>query len=126
MPQSTAPYHWLNNWGGYDKETYRRLKAEPADTMIAKAERVIPDLRRHILFQDAATPRTYERYTGNTDGATSAWSWNPANRFYKSMMKSHIDTPVQYLLIGSCWASQMGGIPGAVLAAKACAKRIGV
>jgi phytoene dehydrogenase-like protein len=86
---------------------------------------VIPGLAGRIEFSDLATPLTYERYTGNTDGATSAWSWNPKNKFYKNAIGIHIDTPVKNLLIGSCWANQIGGVPSAIGAARKCAKKIG-
>lgn len=125
MIQVMTPYHWLNNWGGGDPAQYLALKERVKKTLIAKAALVIPDLEKYIEFEDAATPLTYERYTGNTDGASSAWSWNPKNRFYKSIMSTKIDTPVRNLLIGSCWSSQIGGVPGAIAAAYACAKKIG-
>lgn len=125
MIQTTTPYRWLDNWGQGDKERYRGLKERVKKTLIAKAEFVIPGLNAAIEFEDAATPLTYERYTGNTDGATSAWSWKPNKRFYKNVMTTKIDTPVKNLLIGSCWSGQIGGIPGAIAAAYACAKKIG-
>lgn len=31
--------------------------------------RLVPDLKRHLLFYEAATPLTLERYTGNEKGA---------------------------------------------------------
>jgi len=125
MIQAIAPYHWMDNWGDTDKQKYRELKERVKEELIAKASAVIPDLARRIEFSDIATPRTYERYTGNTDGATSAWSWNPKNKFYKSIMSVRIDTPVRNLLIGSCWSCQIGGVPSAISAARKCAKRIG-
>ncbi|MBN1274056.1 MAG: NAD(P)/FAD-dependent oxidoreductase [Candidatus Aminicenantes bacterium] len=125
MIQAVVPFRWLNNWGGGDRKEYNRLKEKVKKTLIAKAEKVIPGLTDHIDFEDAATPLTYERYTGNTDGATSAWSWNPANRFYKNILSINIKTPVENLLIGSCWSAQIGGVPSAILAAVKCAKRIG-
>jgi phytoene dehydrogenase-like protein len=125
MIQTTSPLRWLDNWGRGDQERYRSLKEQVKKTLIAKAEAVIPGLNAAIEFEDAATPLTYERYTGNTDGATSAWSWKPNKRFYKNVMSTKIDTPVRNLLIGSCWSGQIGGIPGAIAAAYACAKKIG-
>lgn len=124
MLQNIAPTGWMDNWGGGDKEKYRQLKERAAEDMIDRATAVILNLRDLIEFQDAATPLTYERYTHNTNGASSAWSWNPQNKFYKSILKSYVDTPVKNLLIGSCWSSQIGGIPGALNAAYSCAKRI--
>ena len=125
MIQAVAPFRWLDNWGGGDKQRYRELKESVKQALIAKASAVIPGLAGRIEFSDLATPLTYERYTGNTDGATSAWSWNPRNKFYKNAMGIHIDTPVKNLLIGSCWASQIGGVPSAIAAARKCAKKIG-
>jgi phytoene dehydrogenase-like protein len=119
-----TPYRWMNNWGGGDKETYKRLKDKAKKALIKTASTFIPELEKHIEFEDAATPLTYERYTHNTDGASSAWSWNPNKRFYKKVMDTHIKTPVKNLYIGSCWASQIGGVPGAIDAAYHCAREI--
>ena len=124
MLQTIVPYHWMNNWGNGDKEIYRQLKGKAMDTMIDSASRLIPGLKECIEFKDAATPLTYERYTHNTDGATSAWSWNPKKKYYKSSMSVNIETPAKNLFIGSCWAMQIGGVPGALAAAYQCTKKI--
>jgi phytoene dehydrogenase-like protein len=115
----------MDNWGGTDRLTYRELKERVKQELISRASAVVPGLSGRIEFSDLATPRTYERYTGNTDGATSAWSWNPNNKFYKQIMSIRIDTPVRNLLIGSCWSCQIGGVPSALSAARKCAKKIG-
>ena len=125
MIHAVSPYHWMDNWGGADKQKYRELKQRVIKDLTAKASAVIPDLAARIEFSDMATPRTFERYTGNTDGATSAWSWNPKNKFYKNMMSITIDTPVRRLLVGSCWSCQIGGVPSAVGAARKCTQKIG-
>ncbi len=125
MIQAVAPTHWQDNWGGGDRDKYRVLKEGVKQDLIAKAAVVIPGLASRIEYSDLATPLTYERYTENTDGATSAWSWNPKNKFYKSPVGVHVDTPVKNLLIGSCWSAQIGGVPSAINAARKCAKIIG-
>ena len=126
MIMALAPARWQDNWRHADRKAYKALKESVKKTLIERAEAVVPGLRPRIEFEDAATPLTYERYTGNTDGATSAWSWNPAKRFYDSgMMGISVDTPVRNLLIGSCWATQMGGIPGALAAAYEASRRVG-
>lgn len=124
MLQTMVPYHWMNNWGGGDKEGYGQLKRKAMDAMIDSASRLIPGLKECIEYKDAATPLTYERFTHNTDGASSAWSWNPKKKFYKNTMSVNIETPVKNLYIGSCWAMQIGGVPGALAAAYQCAKKI--
>jgi phytoene dehydrogenase-like protein len=124
MLQAICPHRWLDNWGGGDRERYREMKERVTEVLIDKASAVVPELKEHIEVRDAATPLTYERYTGNTDGATSAWSWNPHNRFHKSIMGVNVGTPVENLYIGSCWAMQIGGVPGALMAARKCARKI--
>jgi len=92
--------------------------------MIDRATPLIPAFREVIAYKDAATPLTYERFTHNTDGATSSFSWNPKKKFYKNIFGLDVKTPVKNLLIGSCWANQIGGIPGAIAAAYQYAHRI--
>ena len=124
MIQSPVPLHWMNNWGNGDRKLYKQLKEKAMDTLIKRASAVIPKIEKYIEFQDAATPLTYERYTHNTDGATSAWSWNPNKWFYKDGYNIRVTTPVKNLLICSCWAHQMGGIPTAIQAPQKCAELI--
>ncbi len=125
MIHAISPYRWMDNWGGADRQKYRKLKEAVKQHLVARVSAVIPGLADRIEFSDMATPRTYERYTGNTDGATSAWSWNPKNKFYKKIMGVQITTPVRNLLIGSCWSCQIGGVPSAINAACKCAQKIG-
>ncbi len=126
MIQAVSPARWQNDWRHDDPQAYRALKDKVRATLVARAEALVPGLRAAIEFEDAATPLTYERYTGNTDGATSGWSWNPKKPFYKGgQFKGTVTTPVRNLLIGSCWAGQIGGVPSALAAAYLCAKRIG-
>ena len=124
MIQAMAPGLWMDNWGGGDRDKYDKLKEKVLQTLLDRASTVIPDLKKALEFQEAATPLTYERYTNNTGGATSAWSWNPNKRFFDNTMSFQTETPVKNLFIGSCWASQMGGVPGAIGAAYLCAKKI--
>jgi phytoene dehydrogenase-like protein len=125
MIQAVCPHHWQDNWGKGDREAYKELKDRVASELIGRAEAIVPGLRAAIEYEDAATPLTYERYTRNTDGATSAWSWDPRKKFYEGgMSKMTVATPVRNLLIGSCWVGQIGGIPSAIAAAYMCAKKI--
>ena len=124
MIQGICPNNWMNRWGAGNKSEYKKLKEKVKNDLIDKTEKIIPGLREYIDYDFAATPLTYERYTHNTDGATSAWSWNPNNKFYKSFLNAYVTTSVKNLLISSCWATQIGGVPGALQAANKCAKII--
>lgn len=123
MLEAMTPKKWMNNWGGGDKSEYKRLKERAKKALIKQASIVIPDLKKYIEFEDAATPHTYECYTHNTDGASSAWSWNPHKAFY-TKFGTKVDTPVKNLLISSCWSTQYGGVPSSIMAAYRCAKKI--
>lgn len=73
MITTPAPYSYKNNWmsgpEGARTKQYHSLKDEVADKLIMMAEEVIPDLSKHIIVKDAATPLTFERYTWNAEGA---------------------------------------------------------
>ncbi|MCC7087990.1 MAG: NAD(P)/FAD-dependent oxidoreductase [Chloroflexi bacterium] len=49
---------------------YRSFKDQLADRLIEGAERVIPGLREHIVWREAATPITQERYTFASGGTS--------------------------------------------------------
>jgi phytoene dehydrogenase-like protein len=53
-----------------DSPGYAEAKARYADYLLASAERVFPSLRRHIVYQEVATPLTQTRYTGSTGGTS--------------------------------------------------------
>jgi len=66
----TVPYHYQGKWGGGDAEKYRRIKEDFSQKVLRQLEsKLIPGLRDHLLFYEAATPLTLERYTGNELGA---------------------------------------------------------
>jgi len=66
----TVPYGYRETWGGGDPEKYYQIKEEFSQEIIDLLElKLIPYLRKHILFYEAATPLTLERYTGNERGA---------------------------------------------------------
>jgi len=124
MLQAMPPTGWMENWGGSDKQKYKQLKDKAANALIKRAQIIVPGLTNLVEYQDAATPLTYERYTHNTAGASSAWSWNPEKKFYSRAMDVNVATPIKNLYIGSCWATQIGGVPGALMAAYMCEKKI--
>ncbi len=66
----TVPYHYREQWGKADPKRYQNLKEEFSKALLYQLEsKLLPDLRDHLLFYEAATPLTLERYTGNEKGA---------------------------------------------------------
>ena len=51
-------------------ENYRQIKEDFSQKLLHQLEsKLIPRLKSHLLFYEAATPMTLERYTGNELGA---------------------------------------------------------
>jgi all-trans-retinol 13,14-reductase len=69
-------------WADYDDfpprgtPDYQLKKDERAAHMVAQAGRVIPGLADNIVVQDAATPRTLERYTLTPRGSGEGIRWS--------------------------------------------------
>ncbi len=63
-----SPYsYWQRIYG---RKLYDTEQLQVADQVIDLIERVYPGLRAEIEVADVATPLSYERYTGNWQGAT--------------------------------------------------------
>lgn len=55
-------------WATKSPDAYAALKADFAERLLAAAELAVPDVRRRILFSEVATPRSFRRWTGRTEG----------------------------------------------------------
>jgi phytoene dehydrogenase-like protein len=55
---------------------YNQRKHAYAEAMIAEAEKVIPNLSKHIMYRQEASPRTFERYAWTTDGSIYGSTWD--------------------------------------------------
>jgi len=57
--------------GHYHRDpAYRKSKADLVDQLIETSQQVIPDLREHIVWKEAATPVSQERFTRSTGGTS--------------------------------------------------------
>lgn len=114
---------WMDNnnyWGCEIDENgnfirgdkYKALKEQYAEILIKRVEnKLIPNLRKHILYCDVATPITHHRYTGNKNGTMMAQK--PGKENYQNKVASYI-TPVKNLYLSGHWADLGGGIPIAI------------
>lgn len=92
-------------------KSWREEKKRMAAKLIAKAERLIPGLSRHIVVQDSATPLTYERYTLNSLGAAMGWAFTPQ----MFMRRLEQKTPISGLYLAGHWTVPGGGVPAVAL-----------
>ena len=56
---------------------YRRRKQALCDQLLESAETAIPDLRRHLVWKEAATPVSQERFTRSTGGTSYGIEMSP-------------------------------------------------
>jgi len=87
-----APYH-------LECKDWKAEREKIADKIIRKAEEVIPDLSKHILVKNIATPLTLEKFTLNTEGATVGWIQTRETVFGRPQQKS----PIENLYLTGHW-----------------------
>lgn len=88
---------------------YKQNKVKLAEAVMDRVAReVAPELRKHILFYDVATPVTHWRYTGNKGG--TMMGARPGKKNMQSKV-AHYRTPIKNLLLGGHWAELGGGVP---------------
>jgi prolycopene isomerase len=95
-----------------DYALYTKKKEEIADFYIRQVERhLIPNLSKHIIVRDIATPATFERYSGSATGSNYDMSPYPENFGLKRLSTR---TPIKGLFIPKfshgIWPSMQSGI----------------
>jgi len=97
---------------------YLEKKREFAEMLIKKAEKIIPNLSKHIVVQDAATPKTFERYTSMPEGAIYAFDQSIDTK------RPYFKTPIKGLYLASASTFPGAGIEAVVISGIICANDI--
>jgi prolycopene isomerase len=101
----------------YWEENKKRL----IDEYIKKTERLITDLSKYVVFKDAATPDTLNKWTLNYEGAAYGWAGMASqfmvNGFYRN-------NPIRNLYLTGHWATLFHGIPGVAYLGRETARTI--
>jgi phytoene dehydrogenase-like protein len=125
-----APYQHFVQWQDKSRQArrpgYRTTKIELGRALIAAAEDLIPGLSGKAAVVDVATPLTFERYTGNHQGAVAGWSWSAAEALAPTP-ELMAQTPVRCLYAVGHWAFTMpflGAVPTAMHSGELVAKAI--
>lgn len=92
-----------------DGKDWRGEKVRLTNELIKMAERVIPDLAKHIVVLDSATPLTIEKYTLNTRGATAGWARSPKTTLIGRLEPK---TPIENLYLVGHWTRPGGTVTG--------------
>jgi len=101
MLTALANFDQTDDWG--------QAKEEFMQKMLDFADRKINGLKSHILFIEAGSPTTMQRYTLNTNGAAYGWAVSPeqigANRIANK-------SPIDGLYFAGHWTTPGGGVYG--------------
>ncbi|SIL80715.1 phytoene dehydrogenase-like oxidoreductase [Mycobacteroides abscessus subsp. abscessus] len=78
-----------------DSGIYQDIKSRLTDAMLDRVSIAFPGARSDVLWSEAATPATQERYVGNTDGAPFGLAVTPTQY---GPMRPGVATPIHGLL----------------------------
>jgi phytoene dehydrogenase-like protein len=100
-------------------DTHKASFMESFISMIEKKD--FPELSKHIIYKDAATPFTLNRYTLNYKGAAYGWACTPSQIAISDFRKS---STIHGLYFAGHWTTQGLGIPGVTYSGYDTAKTI--
>lgn len=96
----------------YDASTsWRRDKERLAERLLREVDVHLPGYRDALVFAEAATPRTMERYTRNRDGAIYGFELSP-DQVGPTRLANQ--SPLPGLVLAGHWTRPGGGIYGVV------------
>lgn len=122
-PQGKASITILTGANYYDfpergTKEYLQKKKEVSEMLIQKVEKIIPNLNKHIVIQDIATPKTFERYTSMPQGAIYSFDQSI------EIKRPYFKTPIKGLYLTGASTFPGGGIEAVVISGIICAHDI--
>lgn len=124
---SLADWNTDNQWGtggdltNYSENPhYNEIKNAAADVLITRAEKFIPDLRKHIKYMEVGTPITNWRYSRNMGGSIYGSEQSVENAY---MNRLQPETPVPNLFLAGAWTFA-GGMSAALLSGRETSKLV--
>tara|TARA_B100002003_G_C13694048_1_gene349546 strand:- start:119 stop:469 length:351 start_codon:yes stop_codon:yes gene_type:complete len=86
--------------------------------LVEKAEKIIPNLSKHIIVQEVATPLTIEKYTSMPEGALYSFDQSIETQ------RPYFKTPVKGLYLVGSSTFPGAGIEGVTISGIICANAI--
>ena len=106
----------------YKEEKYWQVnKKRLIDVFIKKIERISPNLSAHILFKDAATPITLNKWTLNEKGAAYGWAGIPSQLAVTGFTQR---TNIDNLYLTGHWTTLVQGVGGVAYLGRDTSKKI--
>lgn len=101
----TRPEEW---WAARSagRTVYNERKEQLAGQMLAAVERVLPDIRRHIRYQQSGTPVTFQRYTRRERGMVGGLGQRPTQSGFAGLGIRAAHVPGLWLVGDSIFPGQ--------------------
>lgn len=103
------------------RPAYRAVKEKVAESLIDGAAQVIADVREHIVWQEAATPVTLERYTLASGGTSYGLEHSPDQW---GLHRPRSRTEIEGLFLVGSNTFYAHGVVGVMLGGVACASAV--
>lgn len=110
-PRGTNAYVLTTLVPGDAVPSWRERKEWMTERLLARAERHLPGFGASLSFVEAASPRTFERYTRNQAGAVYGWELSPEQ---VGIGRLRLRSPIGGLYLAGHWTRPGGGIYGVV------------
>ena len=107
-----------SDWVNLEREEYNRMKADVADIITSRCEKLIPGFRDAIEHIEVATSLSVQRFTLNPEGAVYGFAQNPGRSLdYLQQLPDNVS-------IASAWGKIGGGFSGAMVGGYMCAMEV--
>lgn len=103
------------DWENLERDEYNRMKADVADIITSRCDKIIPGFRDNVEYAEVATSLSVKRFTLNPEGAVYGFAQNPGKSTdYLSALPENVH-------IASAWGKFGGGFSGAIFSGYMCA-----
>jgi phytoene dehydrogenase-like protein len=103
---------------GWDNPDWEK---RAADLMVRRVEKVVPDLSKHIVYQELWSPLTIDNYALSGQDASIGWALTPTQVGPKRLAQQ---TPIKNLLLSGHWTRPALGVMSTVISGLQAAKII--
>lgn len=98
-----------SDWEGLDRDEYMRMKADVADTLTGRLEKILTGFREAVEYVEVGTSLSVERFTLNPRGAVYGFAQHPNRSLdYLSALPENVH-------LASAWGKIGGGFSGAMV-----------
>lgn len=99
---------YVEDWAALDRPAYLKRKAEVAEMITSRCEKLIPGFKDAIEYVEVGTPLTVKRYTLNPEGAVYGFAQTPGKS------TAYLSELPPNLYLASAWGKFGGGFSGSI------------